>query len=126
LIATLDKARDSYNTDILSQTAAIAALQHRDQARASWQKVIEQRQWLGDELTTRGFDVLPSQSNFLLVTPPVSGPDARKLYESLKQRSIFVRYFDQDRLRDKLRITVGTPQQNTCLIDAIDDLIRTS
>ena len=53
------------------------------------------------------------------VTPPASGSDARAIYESLKAGGILVRYFEQDRLRDKLRITIGTPEQNNVLLAAL-------
>jgi histidinol-phosphate aminotransferase len=75
-------------------------------------------------LTQRGYRVLPSESNFILATPPASGPDARAIYESLKAGGILVRYFDQDRLRDKLRITVGTLQQDDALLDALDKIVK--
>ncbi|MEX0655570.1 MAG: aminotransferase class I/II-fold pyridoxal phosphate-dependent enzyme [Phycisphaeraceae bacterium] len=119
LIAALDKARDSYNTDALSQAAAVAALEHRDAARVTWQNVIRERTRLAAALADRGWQVLPSQTNFLLATPPAAGPVARDLYQNLKSQGIFVRYFDQDRLRDKLRITVGTPDQNDALLTAL-------
>lgn len=119
LIEAMDKARDSYNTDVLSQAAACAALEHRAVARESWQKVIAERRRVSDELAARGWEVWPSESNFLLAKPPADGPDAVKLYESLKAEQIFVRYFDQDRLRDKLRITIGTPEQNDALLQAL-------
>lgn len=121
LIAAMDKARDSYNTDVLSQAAACAALEARSAAHVSWRQVVSERDRLTAVLTERGWFVYPSQSNFVLATPPADGPDARSLYESLKREGIFVRYFDQDRLRDKLRITVGTPGQNDALLQALPD-----
>ncbi len=121
LIAALHKARDSYNTDALSQAAAVAALQHRHETTRHWQAVIDERNRLTHELTTRGYHVYPSETNFLLVTP--SGPaKAKEIYPSLKEKKIFVRYFDQPRLADKLRITVGTPQQNDHLLAALTEL----
>jgi len=119
LIAALDKARDSYNTDILSQAAAVAALKHRDQAARTWGWVIEERRRLTRELANRGYQVYPSQSNFLLVTPP---NEARRVYESLESKGVLVRYFNQDRLRDKLRVTVGTREENDALLAALDSL----
>jgi len=119
LVAAMDKARDSYNTDAVSQAAAVAALQSREAAAQSWQRVIEERQRVADELNGRNWRVFPSESNFLLATSPT---DARAIYESLKNRGILARYFDQDRLRDKLRITIGTPQQNNALLTALDEL----
>jgi len=118
LIAMLDKARDSYNTDAVSQAAAVAALEHRDEAAKTWQAVIEQRAVVSDALQQRGYRVFPSASNFILTQTP----NAKAVYESLKARRIFVRYFDHDGLRDKLRITIGTPKQNQALLDAIDTL----
>jgi histidinol-phosphate aminotransferase len=122
LIAALDKARDSYNTDVLSQAAATAALQHQDEARASWQAVIAERQRVARRLTELGFTVAPSQTNFLLATPSVTGPQAARIYESLKAEGIFVRYFNQARLSDKLRITIGQSDQNDALLAAIESL----
>ena len=119
LIEILDKARDSYNTDALSQAAAVAALKGRVQARVNCENVVQERRRVGDELARLGWWVWPSDTNFILAKPPESSQNAKETYESLKQQGIFVRYFDQDRLRDKLRITIGTPEQNDTLLRAL-------
>ncbi len=119
LIAALDKARDSYNTDAVAQTLAIAALNNRQQAAQTWQAVTKERDRLTGALADRGYRVYPSQANFLLAQAP---RPAKTIYESLKSKGVLVRYFDQDPLRDKLRITVGTPQQNDALLTALDSL----
>lgn len=123
LIAAMDKARDSYNTDILSQIAATAALRHRDQIAQGWEQVKAERQRLTAALAALGFVVLPSHTNFLLCTPPVGGPGAKALYEGLKARNILVRYFSAPRLADKLRITVGTPEQDDAVLAALRELL---
>ena len=126
LIAAMDKARDSYNTDALSQAAATAAVANRALASESWKKVIQERSRMTKELTKRGWHVFPSQTNFILTVPPaaLSGdakvPAARTIYESLKARNILVRYFDHEGLRDKLRITIGTPEENDAVLEALD------
>jgi histidinol-phosphate aminotransferase len=76
------------------------------------------------ELKTRGFICAPSQANFLLAS--VSGPSgtAERLLRGLAGEGIFVRWFDQDRLRDKLRISIGTKNENNALLAALDQLIR--
>lgn len=122
LIAALDKARDSYNTDILSQAAATAALEDQDYARETWAKVIEQRSRLTDALRQRGWAVIDSHSNFVLSTPPPDKHSAEAIYAALKQRGILVRYFNHPRLDDKLRITVGTEAQVTRLLEELDQL----
>ena len=126
LIAPLDKARDSFNTDVVAQHAAVAALAHRSEIARTWQLVKAERVRLSTALTKMGFEVLPSESNFLLVRPPAAAPTARALYESLKGMRIFVRYFDQDRLRDRLRITVGTPMQNELLLEALKKMLAST
>jgi len=124
LIRALNKARDSYNTDILAQVAAAAAVRDQDHARASWEAVKSQRARLSEALSGLGFDVLPSQSNFLLCTVnPEWGRSAGGLYRALAKRNILIRYFSQGGLDDKLRITVGTAEQNDALLAALADLL---
>jgi len=120
LVAALDKARDSYNTDVIAQKAAITALQYRQEAAKTWQAVRSERTRLTQELLALAYDVLPSDSNFLLVKPPDTGPNAAAIFLSLKKKGIYVRYFDQDRLRDRLRITIGSIEQNDKFIAALN------
>ena len=65
--------------------------------------------------------MVDSQSNFVLATPPDKFTTSQ-LYADLKARNLLVRYFDAPRLDDKLRITVGTPEQVDRLLAAIDEL----
>ncbi|MBI1375756.1 MAG: histidinol-phosphate transaminase [Phycisphaera sp.] len=115
----LTKTKDSYNVDAVAQRLAIAALLSRDDARKSWDAVRDERARVITALMDLGLTCVPSQTNFVLATHP----DAATLYAALKQRSIFVRYFDADRLRDKLRITIGTPDQNDALLGAMGELL---
>lgn len=120
LAPMLYKTRDSYNTDAISQSLATAALAAREEAAVSWQRVREERSRLTSELTRLGLEVLPSQSNFVLTAVPGNGEQrAPRLYQRLKDDGILVRYFDQPRLRDKLRITVGTPDENDALLSSL-------
>lgn len=116
------KTRDSYNTDLIAQKLATAALQSQSYARETWNSVRQERQRLHTELQALGFMVSPSQTNFLLATAP-AGSDAETLYQGLKQRQILVRHFQQPRLEDKLRISIGTPDENNCLLSALAELL---
>lgn len=118
----LYKTRDSYNTDYIAQKLATAAIESVDYARGTWEQVRQQRQRLFEELQSLGLAVMPSQSNFLLATIPAT-IGAQALYQSLKSRNILVRYFDQERLRDKLRITVGSADENAALLSALKGLV---
>ncbi len=124
LIRTLNKARDSYNTDILAQVAAAAAVRDQVYARQTWEAVKSQRARLEAALRELGFAVTPSHSNFLLcAVNPAWGASAEALYRGLAERNILIRYFSQPGLDDKLRITVGTPEQNDALLAALAELL---
>ncbi|MCB1664806.1 MAG: histidinol-phosphate transaminase [Pseudomonadales bacterium] len=127
----LYKTRDSYNTDVISQVLATAALADRAHAAVGWQKVREERTRVEQALVAMGCDCAPSQSNFLLARVPqqdsrYDSPDilARECYQRLKDEGILVRYFDMPRLRDKLRITIGTPQENDQLLHHLELCLR--
>ena len=120
LIAAMHKARDSYNVDTVAQRAAVAALTHRDRAAQTWKAVRRERSSLSEALKVRGWDVLPSGSNFLLCRPPGDDRRAKRIYEKLKAEGILVRWFDADRLRDRLRISIGTPEEVAVLLAAIE------
>ncbi len=121
IIAMLNKVRDSYNLDALAIAAATAALTDHAYAQATWQKVIDERDKLVPQLRKMGFAAIPSQSNFILATAPNPGADV--IYHGLKDRNILVRWWSTPGLSDKLRITVGTAEQNTKLVNAIAAII---
>lgn len=126
IIAALDKARDSYNTDILAQAAATAAVRDQDYAQSTWERVIAERARLTSALRDRGFTVPDSHTNFVLVrvSDVASGQStaahAKAIYEHLKAQDLLIRYFDKPRLADRLRITVGTTRQNDRLLELLD------
>jgi histidinol-phosphate aminotransferase len=118
LISNLFKVKDSYNVDSLAILVGAAAIADRAYKNTCVEKVKRSRSKLALDLRQIGFQVRDSQGNFLLVTPPHN--QAPKIYQSLKEQNILVRYFDSPGLSDKLRITVGTDAQNQKLLQAID------
>jgi histidinol-phosphate aminotransferase len=118
LLDGLIKVKDSYNVDAIAGAMAAAAIADIEYTAANARKVKADRDRLTIELQKLGFEVFPSQANFVLATVPDSR-SAATLYQKLKQQGILVRYFDRPRLDDKLRITVGTPEQNAALIELI-------
>jgi histidinol-phosphate aminotransferase len=119
----LEKTRDSYNVDAISQAVGLASIQDQDYAQQTWAAVRKDREVLAGGLHALGFSVDASQTNFLLAKAP-EGAVAESLYLSLKASGILVRYFATPRLRDSLRITVGTPEQNAQLLEQLKILLK--
>ncbi|MGB2754636.1 MAG: histidinol-phosphate transaminase [Phycisphaerae bacterium] len=117
LIAGLAKVKDSYNIDAVRIEVGAAAIEDQAYTCATVEKVKAERARLAKELATLGFACIPSEANFLLARVP--GGDAKGCYERLKARGILVRYWNQPRLADKLRITVGTPDEDDALLRAL-------
>ena len=122
LLAGLARVKDSYNVDAVAARVGAAAIRDVDYTRDTVARIRDARQRLTASLAALGFRVWPSQANFVLARPPDGG--ARPLYDGLRSRAILVRYFDEPRLADALRITVGTEAQNAHLIAALAALMR--
>jgi len=120
LIDGLMKVKDSYNVDVMSIAAATAAIGDQAYLKTNIEKVIAERGRLTQALRALGFEVADSQTNFLLVRSIKK--EAKTVYESLVERNIFIRYFSLPGLDDKLRITIGTPEQNDKLLAALTEI----
>ena len=125
LIADLNRVKFSlnpYNINRLTLKAGQAALEdtaYFDQTRNA---IIETRAWTKQQLEARGFTVLDSRSNFLFAsTQHKYGGD---LYRKLKEKGVLVRHFDAPRIENWLRITIGTPEQMTALLKALDESLE--
>lgn len=116
LLSGLYKVKDSYNIDAIACAVGAAAMIDQAYKNACVAKIKTSRTKLATDLKQLGFRVWDSQTNFLLVQPQLA---AEYLYQQLKERGILVRYFRQPRLDDKLRITVGTDEQNQALVEAL-------
>ena len=117
LLHGLSTVKDSYNIDAIAARVGAAAYEDIEYTRTVITKVRASRQSLTTELENLGYRVWPSEANFLLVKP--GHQQARNLYQHLKTNGILVRYFDTPELSDKLRITVGTEEQNQRLLAAL-------
>jgi histidinol-phosphate aminotransferase len=114
LIAALHKIRDSYNVNGLGQVAACATLDDLPCYRANFQEIIATRDRLSHELEALGFQVFPSQTNFILVRPPKLS--ARTWLQKLRNGKILVRWFSDPSVCNYLRITIGTPEDAAALV----------
>jgi histidinol-phosphate aminotransferase len=120
LIEGLAKVKDSYNVDSVSIDVALAALEDEAWMLGNRGKIRSERTRLSARLAEFGFVVTPSEANFILAAVP--GGDGQACYEGLKRRGVLVRWWNLPRLADKLRITVGTPEENDALLAALEEM----
>ena len=123
LIAALRCVRDSinsYTVDRAAQAAAAASLRDAAYFQERTAQVVRTRQRTALALRDMGFAVTDSQANFLFVRHPQV--PAKTLLDGLRERGILVRWFDRPRIRDYLRITVGTDGEMDALTAALKEL----
>lgn len=123
LIADLNRIKYStnpYNLSSPDQAAACAVMEESAYYAKNCQTIIQTRNGFCQRLRALGFVCADSFANFVFAKLP--GTEGKQLYLSLKERGILVRHFDKDRIRDYLRITVGTPQQMNTLLSVLEQL----
>ena len=118
----LAKVKDSYNVGGVAARVGAAAILDMAHTRRTVEKIKTSRTRLAAALETMGCQVWPSQANFLLVRPP--GGDAQRVCRELEAGGVLVRYFGQTSLADKLRITVGTDDEQTVLLETLHRILQ--
>ncbi len=124
LLAGLERVKNSFNSypvDRLASAGAIAAIEDREGFEHDCQRIIETRQWLTEQLTALGFDVVPSRANFVFVRHPQR--DAGELAVGLRERAVIVRHFRLPRIDQHLRITIGTREECDALVTALKAIL---
>ena len=121
LINGMVKVKDSYNVDRLSMASAVAALGDQETFRENVARIRRTRERLIDALKNLGFFVYPSQANFVMIKCQ-NARNAREIYQEMKKRKILIRYIEQPRLDDCLRITVGTDKEINTLLDNLAEI----
>lgn len=120
LITTLEAVKNSYNSytmDAVALAAGEAAVKDEAYFQETCRKVIATRERTAEALRGLGFTVSPSLTNFLFVTH--SKKEAPVIFEHLRQKNIFIRYFKLPRIDNYLRITVGTDAQMDRMIEEL-------
>ncbi len=124
LIEALERIKNSFNSyplDRMAIAGAAAAFEDRAYFEQTCQQVIASREAVVAGLAALGFEVLPSKANFVFARHP--GKDAAGLAAGLREQGVIVRHFKQARIAQFLRITIGTPEQNQALLEALKPLI---
>jgi len=125
LVAEIDKVRPPYNVSVLNAEAALFALEHHGEfARQAALLRSERTRLIAALAATPGVKPYPSEANMVLTRVP----DAAALFEGLKQRKVLVKNVSRlhPLLANCLRLTVGTPQENDLMIDALQQSLSTS
>jgi histidinol-phosphate aminotransferase len=124
LVEALERVKDSFNSYPLGRTAqagATAAMKDEAWFEATRGKIIASRAKLTSQLEKRGFEVLPSQANFVFARHPRHA--GRTLAAKLRERAVIVRHFAKPRIADFLRITIGTDAECAKLVAALDEIL---
>lgn len=124
LIEALERVKNSFNSYPLDRVALAGAsaafddVEWFDKTRLA---VMESREQVRQALQGLGFEVLPSAANFVFAKHPKH--DAAELAAKLREKSIIIRHFDAARIDQYMRITIGTPEQNQALIEALKHIV---
>lgn len=126
IVDGLNRVKDSFNSyplDRLAQVGAVAAIEDVDYFQSTCKAVIESREWLSAQLADLGFHVLPSLTNFVFACHPQR--DGLSIAQALRARGILVRHFNKARIDQYLRISIGTPDECSRLIQALRECLPT-
>lgn len=117
LIKYLNDAKYSFNSYTMNQTSLVCGVEAvKDKAyfEEQVQKIVDTREWAKEEFRKLGFEFPDSKSNFIFVTHPKVS--AKELFEALKKENIYVRFLGGERIKDYLRISIGTHSEMESLI----------
>ena len=118
-IGELDKVRQVYNVNVLTQAAASFVLERLEVLEAQAAQIRKDREALKTELEKlKGVTVFPSAANFFLVRVA----DASATFEALRRQGVLVRNLHPG-VKDCLRVTVGTPDENRILLTALREAL---
>ncbi|WP_455221892.1 histidinol-phosphate transaminase [Kaarinaea lacus] len=121
----IDKMRLPYNINVLTQISAQFALENIEAFDAQTRQICEDREVLYQQLCELDkLQVYPSQANFILFR--VSGRTSKEIFEQLKRRGVLLKNLGNQPglLKDCLRVTVGTLQENQQFLQALRDIVK--
>ncbi|HHY44785.1 MAG TPA: histidinol-phosphate transaminase [Firmicutes bacterium] len=119
--ALINRVRLSFNQNALAQRAALAALDDLEHVRKSIRMVEEGKEYLYREFAAMGLKTYPTWGNFIMVD---TGKDCQAVFRALLRRGVIVRPTSAWGLHTALRITIGTPDENALLIEALKQVLQ--
>jgi len=107
----------------LTQAVVSAALDDQDYFWKNISRVVEVREWFAKEAAALGYRILPSRGNFVFPRPPQPGRGIR-FYQALFERGVLTRHYDEEGLRDGVRMTIGTREDMEKTLQVMKDILR--
>ena len=123
IIEVLNKIKYPYNINLLVQNKALELMENEEEMRQEVRTILAERARMAERLSEApfGFEVFPSDANFLLVRVG----DADRLYQALVEQGIIVRNRNRvQKCQGCLRITIGLPAENDLLLDALSEEVQ--
>ena len=125
LISYLEAVKNSYNSytvDSVSIAAGIASVEDDEYFRQTIDRVIKTRERVTNELEALGFEVLSSSSNFIMATH--KDFEMKALFDYLKTKNVFIRYFSLPRIDKYVRVTIGTDEEMDIFLKYVKEFIN--
>lgn len=126
LIKAMNDVKYSYNSYTMNEPSIVlgtAVLEDEEYFQETRNKIIDTREWFQIEMRKIGFSFADSKANFIFATH--ESVSAKEIFEAAKKAKIYVRYFDQPRINNYLRITIGTREEMETLLDFLKEFTAT-
>ena len=126
LIKAMNDVKYSYNSYTMNEPSIVlgtAVLEDEEYFQETRNKIIDTREWFQIEMRKIGFSFADSKANFIFATH--ESVPAKEIFEAAKKAKIYVRYFDQPRINNYLRITIGTRDEMETLLDFLKEFTAT-
>ncbi|HSJ73718.1 MAG TPA: histidinol-phosphate transaminase [Miltoncostaeaceae bacterium] len=125
-IDALDRVRQPFNTNALAQAAALESLRHPAALDRRVRETVAERARLEEALAETPWAFTPSQGNFILVAPDDPAAGSPGVHEQLLRLGVIVRDGASLGCPGRLRVSIGTPEENTAFLSAWAEVARTA
>ncbi|MFQ9511993.1 MAG: pyridoxal phosphate-dependent aminotransferase, partial [Lachnospiraceae bacterium] len=125
VIAALNNVKYSFNSytmDALSLHMGVEAVRDVSYFNSRVEQIVSTREWVKEELKHLSFTFPDSKANFIFAKHTTI--EAKHIFQELKSKNIYVRYFDKPRIDNYLRISIGTREEMEVFIEALKDIIK--
>lgn len=125
LISVLEAVKNSYNSytvDSISIEAGRASILDDAYFKQTCNKIIRTRERVTAQMRELGFTVLDSQTNFIFATR--DGMSMKDMFEYLKTKKIYIRYFSVPRIDNYVRITIGTDREMDIFLENVREYVK--